>query len=164
MRRGRDVVDSESSQLELSSAGSLARSPVRRDGPEVRTRLTPELYEALQREAGSLSLSLAECVRRILRAHYDRASGSSPELIRRLDDLSSALEQAQAERELLIAMLDLMYKGLLIRLERPNEEDVARRAGDAADGYEKWRLALERQLGDGTMESLLGLIERDTPA
>ena len=35
-----------------------------------------------------------------------------------------------------------MYKGLLIRLVRPSEDEIARHAGDAADGYENWRLAL----------------------
>jgi hypothetical protein len=137
----------------------VGRAPVRHDGPEVRAKVTEDLYEALQREAGSRRLSVAECVRRILQAHYDRAAGSPPELIRRLDDLNGALEQAHSERELLIGMIDLMYKGLLIRLERPTEEEVDRRASDAADGYEKWKVALERHLDDGAFEDLLRLVE-----
>lgn len=142
--------------------GDPIRPSIRQDSCEVRARVTPDLYEALQREAGARRLSLAECMRRILQAHFDRAVGRAPELIHRLDELSDGLKQAQAERELLIAMIDLLYKGLLIRLDRPSEKEIERRTGDAADAYEKWRLALERQLDNGAMESLLRLIDRNT--
>ncbi|NNF37449.1 MAG: hypothetical protein HKN71_02190 [Gemmatimonadetes bacterium] len=148
--------------LDLPQETPNARSAVRRNGPEVRTRLTQELYDALQREAGALGLSLAECVRRVLQAHYDRAAGRPPELLRRLDELADVLEQAQGERELLVGMLDLIYKGLLIRLERPSPEDVERRSTDAAEGYERWKVALERSLGDGAFDSLLRLVEKPT--
>lgn len=142
--------------------GDPIRSSLRQHSNEVRARVPLDLYESLQREAAARRLSVAECVRRILQAHYDRSSGRPPELIRRLDDLAGVLEQAQAERELLIAMVDLMYRGLLIRLERPAEEEVEQRATEASDAYEKWRLALERQLDDGTMASLMGLVAQDT--
>ena len=142
--------------------GDPFRPSVRQDSCEVRARVTLDLYEALQREAAARQLSVAECVRRILHAHHERAAGRAPELVRRHDDLTSVLEQAQAERELLIAMVDLVYRGLLIRLERPSESEIEQRAEDASDAYEKWRLALERQLGDRSMDSLLALVERDT--
>ena len=128
----------------------------------MRARVTLDLYESLQREAAARQLSVAECVRRILHAHYERAAGRSPEIVRRLDDLAGVLDRAQAERELLIAMVDLMYRGLLVRLERPAQDALEQRAAEASDAYEKWRLALERQLDDGTMESLLGLVAQDT--
>lgn len=142
--------------------GDPFRPSIRQHSCEVRARVTLDLYESLQREAAARRLSVAECVRRILQAHYERAAGRAPELVRRLDDLAGVLEQAQAERELLIAMVDLIYRGLLIRLERPADQDVERRAADASEAYEKWRLALERQLDDGTMESLMALVVRDT--
>lgn len=154
--------DSIENEAEPRTDSIYPRPAVRHDGPEVRAKLTDDLYEALQREAASRRLSVAECVRQILQAHYDRAQGRAPELVRRLDAVATVLEQAQAERELLIAMVDLMYRGLLIRLERPAEEDVERRAADATEAYEKWRVALERQLDDGTMESLLGLVAHET--
>jgi hypothetical protein len=125
---------------------------IRNNSPEVRAKLTPRLYRALNREASAEDISVAELLRRIVNRHYEPAREAT------LEQLRAALAEASAERQLLVAMIDLMYQGLLVRLGKPEAEEIEARIADATQGHLKWRMELARRLTQGPTDSLLALI------
>ena len=125
---------------------------IRRNAPEVRAKVTPDLYRALHREAAAEDVTVAELLRRIVTRHYEATREAT------VQELQAALAEASAERQLLVAMLDLMYQGLLVRLEKPEAEKLEARIADATEGHRKWRTELARRLGDGTTDTFLALI------
>ncbi len=125
---------------------------IRRNAPEVRAKVTPDLYRALHREAAAEDVTVAELLRRIVTRHYEPTRQATVEQLR------AALAEASAERQLLVAMLDLMYQGLLVRLEKPEAEKLAARIADATEGHRKWRTELARRLADGAADTFLALI------
>jgi hypothetical protein len=125
---------------------------IRKNAPEVRTKLTPHLYRALNREAAAEDISVAELLRRIVTRHYEPAREAT------LEQLRAALAEASAERQLLVTMMDLMYEGLLVRLGQPEAEDLEARIAAATQGHLKWRMELARRLTDGPADALLELI------
>jgi len=125
---------------------------IRQNAPEVRAKLTPDLYRALHREAAAEDITVAALLRRIVARHYERAGEGTLEHVR------AALAEASAERQLLVAMLDLMYQGLLVRLERPEAGELEERIADATEGHRKWRAELARRLADGATDAFLALI------
>ena len=125
---------------------------IRRNAPEVRAKVTPDLYRALHREAAAEDVTVAELLRRIVTRHYEPTRQAT------LQQLQAALAEASAERQLLVAMLDLMYQGLLVRLEKPDAETLEARIADATEGHRKWRTELARRLADGATDTFLALI------
>ena len=125
------------------------REAIRRDGPELRARITDHLYEMLTRDAATRRLPMAELARRILAAL--RA------------ELAEVNARASAERNALFAMLNLMYKGLLLRLDRIPTEELEERAAAADDGHQKLRDALTRQLSTNELDDLVDALSR-TPS
>ncbi len=125
---------------------------IRRNAPEVRAKVTPDLYRALHREAAAEDVTVAELLRRIVTRHYEPTRQATVEQLR------AALAEASAERQLLVAMLDLMYQGLLVRLEKPEAEELEARIADATEGHRKWRTELARRLADGATDTFLALI------
>jgi hypothetical protein len=134
--------------------GDTVEAPyvIGRSSPEVRAKLTPDLYRALNREAAAEDVTVAELLRRIVGRHYERTGEAVLEQVR------AALAEASAERQLLVAMLDLMYQGLLIRLEKPEAGKLEARIADAAEGHRKWRAELARRLAEGAPDGFLALI------
>ena len=121
-------------------------------GDRVRAKVTPDLYRALHREAAAEDITVAELLRRIVTRHYEPTREATVEQLR------AALAEASAERQLLVAMLDLMYQGLLVRLEKPEAEKLEARIADATEGHRKWRTELARRLADGATDTFLALI------
>lgn len=126
--------------------------PIRRNAPEVRAKLTPDLYRALHREAAAEDVTVAELLRRIVTRHYEPTRAAT------IDQVHAALAEASAERQLLVGMLDLMYQGLLVRLEKPEAGEFEARVADATEGHRKWRAELARRLADGATDAFLALI------
>lgn len=126
--------------------------PIRRNAPEVRAKLTPDLYRALHREAAAEDVTVAELLRRIVTRHYEPTRAAT------IDQVHAALAEASAERQLLVGMLDLMYQGLLVRLEKPEAGELEERVADATEGHRKWRAELARRLADGATDAFLALI------
>ena len=112
---------------------------IRRNAPEVRAKVTPDLYRALHREAAAEDVTVAELLRRIVTRHYEPTRQAT------IEQLRAVLAEASAERQLLVAMLDLMYQGLLVRLEKPAAEKLEARIADATEGHRKWRTELARR-------------------
>jgi hypothetical protein len=134
---------------------------IRSNSPEVRAKLTPDLYRALHREAAAEDVTVAELLRRIVARHYEPIRGVT------IEQVHAALAEASAERQLLVAMLDLMYQGLLVRLEKPEAGELESRVADAVEGHRKWRTELARRLADGATDTFLALIrdvEKPEPA
>jgi hypothetical protein len=131
-----------------------ARNAIGRNALEIRTKITPDLYRALNREAACEDITVAAVLRRIIARHYEpeRAGEGIIQQVR------ASLAEASAERQLLVAMLDLMYQGLLVRLEKPDAIELAARITDATEGHRKWRAELARRLGDGSTDAFLALI------
>ncbi len=125
---------------------------IRRNAPEVRAKVTPDLYRALHREAAAEDVTVAELLRRIVTRHYEPTREAT------VQQLQAALAEASAERQLLVAMLDLMYQGLLVRLEKPEAEKLEVRIADATEGHRKWRTELARRLAHGATDTFLALI------
>jgi hypothetical protein len=125
---------------------------IRSNSPEVRAKLTPDLYRALHREAAAEDVTVAELLRRIVARHYEPMRQAT------IEQLQAALAEASAERQLLVAMLDLMYQGLLVRLEKPEAGQLEARVADAVEGHRKWRTELARRLADGATDTFLALI------
>ena len=125
---------------------------IRRNAPEVRAKVTPDLYRALHREAAAEDVTVAELLRRIVTRHYEPTRQAT------VQQLQAALAEASAERQLLVAMLDLMYQGLLVRLEKPEAEKLEARIADATEGHRKWRTELARRLANGSTDTILALI------
>lgn len=119
---------------------------------DVRTKVTSDLYRALNREAASHDVTVSALLRRIISRHYEPMREAP------LEELQAALAEASAERQLLVAMLDLMYQGLLVRLEKPDAGELETRVADAIEGHRKWRTELARRLADGATDSFLALI------
>jgi hypothetical protein len=140
------------------------REAIRRDGPELRARITDHLYEMLTRDAATRRIPMAELARRILAAHYERTQQDENRLLEEAAALRSELSEvnarASAERNALFAMLNLMYKGLLLRLDRVPTEELEGRAAAADDGHQKLRDALARQLLDHELDDLVDALGR----
>ncbi len=90
-------------------------------------------------------------------AHYDRTVEDEHRLHSRLQDLRAEIQDARfaarAEREALFAMLNLMYKGLVLRLDPVRTEEVPARATVADEAHRKLLellapAATGRELGD----------------
>jgi len=126
--------------------------PIRRNAPEVRAKLTPDLYRALHREAAAEDVTVAELLRRIVTRHYEPMRAAT------IEQVHAALAEASAERQLLVGMLDLMYQGLLVRLDKPEADELEARVVDATEGHRKWRAELARRLADGATDAFLALI------
>lgn len=143
------------------------REAIRRDGPELRARITDHLYEMLTRDAATRRLPMAELARRILAAHYERTQQDGNRLLDEAAALRAELAEvnarASAERNALFAMLNLMYKGLLLRLDRIPTEELEERAAAADDGHQKLRDALTRQLSTNELDDLVDALSR-TPS
>jgi len=133
-------------------AAAEAPFPIRRNAPEVRAKLTPDLYRALHREAAAEDVTVAELLRRIVTRHYEPMRAAT------IEQVHAALAEASAERQLLVGMLDLMYQGLLVRLEKPDASDLEERIAEATEGHRKWRAELARRLADGATDAFLALI------
>jgi len=129
-----------------------ARDAAGRNALDIRTKVTPDLYRALNREAAAEDVTVAALLRRIITRHYEPMKEAT------LEQLQAALAEASAERQLLVAMLDLMYQGLLVRLEKPEAGELEARVADAIEGHRKWRTELARRLADGATDAFLALI------
>jgi hypothetical protein len=129
-----------------------ARDAAGRNALDIRTKVTPDLYRALNREAAAEDVTVAALLRRIITRHYEPMKEAT------LEQLQAALAEASAERQLLVAMLDLMYQGLLVRLEKPQAAELEARVADAIEGHRKWRTELARRLADGATDTFLALI------
>ena len=140
------------------------REAIRRDGPELRARVTEHLYEMLARDAATRRIPMAELTRRILAAHYERTQQDEKRLLEEIaalrGELAEANARAGAEHDALFAMLNLMYKGLLLRMERVPEGELEARAAAADDGHQKLRDALARQVPGHELEDLVDALGR----
>ena len=128
------------------------RDAIGRKAPEIRVKVTPDLYRALNREAAAEDITVAALLRRIVAGHYEVVGEGTLEHVR------AALAEASAERQLLVVMLDLMYQGLLVRLDKPNVDEIEARIAGATEGHRKWRTEIARRLADGAPDTFLALI------
>jgi len=112
------------------------RGMIGRNDMEIRTKVAPDLYRSLNREAACEDLTVSAVLRRIIARHYERGRAGE-DLV---EQALAALAEGSAERQLIVAMLDLMYQGLLVRLAKPEAGELERRIADATDGHRKWRL------------------------
>ncbi|MCP5055139.1 MAG: hypothetical protein GY937_00265 [bacterium] len=154
----------------LEPEDSLRRQPrdaIRRGGPELRARITDHLYEMLTRDAATRRIPMAELARRILTEHYERTQHDENRLLGEVAALRAELADAAArgcaERNMLFTLLNLMYKGLLLRMERVPEGELEARAEAADLGHQKLRDALSGQLSACVLEDLVDVLDR-TPA
>jgi len=144
------------------AAGRASRPPIHARCPEIRTRVDPALYGAVVREASAQGITVAECLRRILEAHYARLAANERELGAVVEQVAAEVSTSRHESRLmvglLVSMLELAFKALLVRLPAAGDADLADRVRQAGEGHEKWTQQLVRRLADGAAEELLGLV------
>jgi hypothetical protein len=139
-----------------------SRPPIHARCPEIRTRVDPALYGAVVREASAQGITVAECLRRILEAHYARLATNERELGAVVEQVAAEVSTSRHESRLMVgllaSMLELAFKALLVRLPAAGDADLAERVRQAGEGHEKWTQQLARRLADGSAEELLALV------
>jgi hypothetical protein len=141
---------------------------------EVRAYVGVDLYERLVRETAARRITVAECLRRDLAAHYAlrdelaepferdrRRSGERPLVHRLLGEMETRLaaelgtgadQRAEISAQItrVEAMIDRLYFGIMLHLAEVPDEARPARAASADERYRSWRKAVEGIAAEAT--------------
>jgi len=112
----------------------------------------------MRREAGSLGISEAEHLRRLVEEHFARSARGEKEFHNVVEELENQLHSNHESTKLMVAMLELAVKAILTRMPPVDESTRDGRRAQADEVFGVFLDALKVRLSRGAPSELLDFV------